>query len=937
PTPVPGVSNLDVLEINPHTYLAEELHQWGQLAHQAGYNDLIDNVEKLQDWISGIPGIDEATALSSVVDLLEGGHYDIIVFDTAPTGHTLKLLQLPDILQVGLTKLESWQASLWQYWQMVKGGNYSQTEALRKKVTSRIRDYKKGIEKVGRMLKDRMRTTFVVVCIAEYLSIKESQRLLRELHKDHVAVSHVVVNQLVLGDFTTLPIDDATIARKGEEALGEAQWSTVTQAVQFCRARNSIQQRYLSELCNFPEVADANLSVVQLPLLPYEVTGVPNLLNFSQMLLPDGYRKGSTPKPLVDRVSVPQELYGDSRSFMDGDRVVVTGLVKAQHYNGKPAEVVKVTDDGRVAVRVEVEPSKFKMLSLKQDNLKLADDDEQDEDEEELHRRRMHLPLHVTTLQLSASVLGGNSLCWSGGFTEEICCRPLGSGNPQCWDGAFTYDRCCKPTYTHMDIMTDADDNMPNIMTYLSTMDGACLAEDQCKGDDWEALMRSQTLSMTMNVRKMPIDVWAKYVQIRGDRAKAVRECAAGVVVVELLALGNITDRAEALSTYERAVALGNRLEDTKDCYWMSRVNHAYFRDYHLFLFDPPSAEADRRCAGNLIYVYETPDHTSVLYGNSIRCASIGTGFTEVYLHRQLLRSPCRTRAAEQARWFYVPVYFSCLDLHLADPDEVHAALMDIMTYWDTLAERHLIPLLSEIWKLSAWHRYRKARFVVVEALPVQCSDGASCRHCPVGRCFKPGWDVVLPSATSRVQAERLGVFARLADDREYLVVGHFEHANTSNGHALAQSYRSVNETTRLDLIRTLQGVDDRVSVGGPNLRYGFLHGNSHFCLAPRGRGWWTMRVFEAIAYSRCIPVILSDDVRLPFTQWIDWSSIAVKWPMDKADVRLYEYLSNLSEAFVRNMHRAVDVHACWFDWHHVDWYGCGPYAGLLRTLQLTA
>ncbi|EER09929.1 arsenical pump-driving ATPase, putative [Perkinsus marinus ATCC 50983] len=375
PTPVPGVPNLDVLEINPQTYLKDELQQWGELAHQAGYNDLINNIEKLQDWISGIPGIDEATALSSVVDLLEGGHYDIIVFDTAPTGHTLKLLQLPDILQAGLTKLESWQTSLWQYWQMVKGGNYSQTEALRKKVTGRIRDYKKGIEKVGRMLKDRMRTTFVVVCIAEYLSIKESQRLLRELHKDQVAVSHVVVNQLVLGDFTSLSIDDAATTQKGEGVLGHAQWETVQQAVQFCRARNSIQQKYLNELRNFPEVADAHVSIVQLPLLPYEVTGVSNLLNFSQMLLPEGYRKScAPPTPLVHRVGVREELFADTCSFMDGDRVVVTGLAKAQHYNNKPAEVVKVTDDGRVAVRVEVEANKFKMLSLKQENLKLADD-----------------------------------------------------------------------------------------------------------------------------------------------------------------------------------------------------------------------------------------------------------------------------------------------------------------------------------------------------------------------------------------------------------------------------------------------------------------------------------------------------------------------------------------------------------------------------------
>ena len=42
-----------------------------------------------------------ARRLRSVVDLIESGTYDTIVFDTAPTGHTLKLLQLPAVLQVG--------------------------------------------------------------------------------------------------------------------------------------------------------------------------------------------------------------------------------------------------------------------------------------------------------------------------------------------------------------------------------------------------------------------------------------------------------------------------------------------------------------------------------------------------------------------------------------------------------------------------------------------------------------------------------------------------------------------------------------------------------------------------------------------------------------------------------------------------------------------
>ena len=58
--------------------------------------------------LSGIPGIDEATALSSAIEHIESDKYDLIVFDTAPTGHTLKLLGMPEILQAGIEKKESW-------------------------------------------------------------------------------------------------------------------------------------------------------------------------------------------------------------------------------------------------------------------------------------------------------------------------------------------------------------------------------------------------------------------------------------------------------------------------------------------------------------------------------------------------------------------------------------------------------------------------------------------------------------------------------------------------------------------------------------------------------------------------------------------------------------------------------------------------------------
>jgi arsenite-transporting ATPase len=121
PTPVEGVPNLHVLEVNPEEALSVEVAKWAELAEASGYSDMIANVQEFQEWLLGIPGIDEATALANVIGYVESGEFDTIVFDTAPTGHTLKLLQLPAILQLGLDKLNSWQSKIWGVWGALKG------------------------------------------------------------------------------------------------------------------------------------------------------------------------------------------------------------------------------------------------------------------------------------------------------------------------------------------------------------------------------------------------------------------------------------------------------------------------------------------------------------------------------------------------------------------------------------------------------------------------------------------------------------------------------------------------------------------------------------------------------------------------------------------------------------------------------------------------
>merc|ERR1712195_21790 len=120
PTTVPEAPNLDVMEVNPEAGLQDEIAKWADMAAQVGFDELTSKVAEFQEWLTGIPGIDEATALSSVIGLIESGTYDTIVFDTAPTGHTLKLLQLPSIIQMGLDKLEGWQATVWNAWSTLK-------------------------------------------------------------------------------------------------------------------------------------------------------------------------------------------------------------------------------------------------------------------------------------------------------------------------------------------------------------------------------------------------------------------------------------------------------------------------------------------------------------------------------------------------------------------------------------------------------------------------------------------------------------------------------------------------------------------------------------------------------------------------------------------------------------------------------------------------
>lgn len=149
----------------------------------------------LGDLTSSIPGIDEAMSFSELMNQVEDMQYDTVVFDTAPTGHTLRLLSFPNMLETSLEKIDGISNSF--------GGIMNQVMSLLgnsgvgfEDVKKKLADMKESIHKVSLRFKNAEETTFVCVCIPEFLSVYETERLVQQLTKYGISVNSVVINQV---------------------------------------------------------------------------------------------------------------------------------------------------------------------------------------------------------------------------------------------------------------------------------------------------------------------------------------------------------------------------------------------------------------------------------------------------------------------------------------------------------------------------------------------------------------------------------------------------------------------------------------------------------------------------------------------------------------------------------------------------------------------
>lgn len=213
---VGGQGNLDGMEIDPSARferLKERYRAWADeifesLAGGSRWEVQFDR-EAMRELVSlAPPGIDEIAALSVISDLLEDGSYTSIVIDTAPTGHLIRFLELPEI---ALSWVRTFIKLLLKYKNIVRWNG----------VAEELVALSKSIKRVAALLTDADDCEFVGVAIPERMSLEETVRLTATLERLHVPMRRLLINNVV-----------------AEEASG---------ACDFCAARRRAQQTVLAE------------------------------------------------------------------------------------------------------------------------------------------------------------------------------------------------------------------------------------------------------------------------------------------------------------------------------------------------------------------------------------------------------------------------------------------------------------------------------------------------------------------------------------------------------------------------------------------------------------------------------------------------------------------------------------------------------------------
>jgi arsenite-transporting ATPase len=199
------------------------------------------------DLAASMPGAEEMALFDRIGGLVRGEdeRFDLIIFDTAPTGHTLRLIRMPELM-------EAWIRALSRSRQAMLGIEQDdKTDPVMLSLAERLENLR---EFRARLLSPRI-SAFVLVLVAERLPIEETARAIDQLAEAGVTIGGLVINRV-------LPASSPD---------------------PFLQSRHEQEQVYLDEI----ERRFAKNARVRVPQLPSDVHGIQTLKHLASLLVPE--------------------------------------------------------------------------------------------------------------------------------------------------------------------------------------------------------------------------------------------------------------------------------------------------------------------------------------------------------------------------------------------------------------------------------------------------------------------------------------------------------------------------------------------------------------------------------------------------------------------------------------------------------------------------
>lgn len=188
---VEGVSNLWALEVSAEKLFLDFKAEHGEAIRKIVETGTYLDEEDVADLFSlSIPGLDEVMSFKELVDLMEKEDYDLYILDTAPTGHTLRLLALPELLDQWIMYLAKMRYKYRYVVSRLSG------RELHDSGDDFVFTLKKTVKKIRALLRDPERCAFVVVTIPEAMALAETRRLVEDLARLQIPVGHLIMNHV---------------------------------------------------------------------------------------------------------------------------------------------------------------------------------------------------------------------------------------------------------------------------------------------------------------------------------------------------------------------------------------------------------------------------------------------------------------------------------------------------------------------------------------------------------------------------------------------------------------------------------------------------------------------------------------------------------------------------------------------------------------------